>query len=68
MTSAQQDIALKIGNAAGAAERYFQRALGATWTEAYEADWRVSGEIYDLAHAPAKDIQFLGMRFIRRTA
>lgn len=68
MTLAQQDIAIRIGNAAGSAERSFQRAIGACWTEAYEADWRTAAEIYELARAPAGNIEFLGMRFIGRTA
>lgn len=68
MTATQQDIARRIGDAAGSAERFAQRALGANWNDAYVADWRVAAEIYELALAPAKDIQFLGLRFIRRTA
>ena len=35
----------KIADKAGAAERRFQRAVGADWETAYRADWDTSAEV-----------------------
>jgi len=41
-----------------------ERALGASWTEAYEVAWRHCDEIVDLALAPDRPLKTLGIRQI----
>lgn len=40
------------------------RALGHNWLEAYQIGWAAGDEVYHLALADDRDVQFLGLRII----
>ena len=45
-------IIARIANSVGAAERQFQRMIGAEWTDAYRADWNAADATYTMLIAP----------------
>jgi hypothetical protein len=57
MTNTERETILwKIADAVGAAERRFQRACGASYTEQYLADWATTAMTYKMLladHRPA---------------
>jgi len=68
MSDRREQLAWRVAEGAGAAERRFQRACGAEWTEAYLADWDITHEVYRLAVSPERPIQLERMRMIRRVS
>ena len=57
----------RIANAAGTAERQFQRTFcGASYTEAYEADWATFAETYKILLADERPAVNLEPRTIRK--
>jgi len=59
-------ICSKIANAVGAAERQFQRMLGAEWEDAYRADWSTAAEVHDMLVAPMRPAIPTRFRIIER--
>jgi hypothetical protein len=60
-----QEFLRRIADEVGLAERNFQRAIGATWTAAYQADWNVWHEVHDIARQPDRPLVTMGLREIR---
>jgi hypothetical protein len=48
----QTAMCRRISDAVGAAERQFQRMLGAEWSDAYRADWDTVEETYNMLRGP----------------
>jgi hypothetical protein len=66
MTNSERETILwRVADAVGAAERRFQRACGASYTDAYLADWAVTATTYKMlladhrpaVHLPARNIR-----------
>jgi hypothetical protein len=52
----REHILWRIADATGAAEREFQRAMGADWEQSYRADWSTTAATYKMLladHRPA---------------
>lgn len=64
MSDAKVKFAYSIWERAEPKFVWAERALGASWTEAYEAAWRHCDEIVDLALAPDRPFETLGIRQI----
>lgn len=60
----QQTFAQNMWERAEAKFVKAERALGATWTEAYINAWRQADEVYDLAMTPDRPLITLGLRSI----
>ena len=58
------DFARRIADGVGSTERAFQRATGADWIDTYTRSWAIEDEVYCLVLAPAREVEFLGLRHI----
>lgn len=68
MTTPAHAFAQRIADAVGRTEREFIRAIGGTWTEAYQADWNVWHDVVAIAAKPEPTYPpdfTLGMRMIQ---
>lgn len=65
--SDRQHLMSKIADAVGAAEREFQLTFcGASYTEAYEANWAVYAQTYKMLLADERPAVHLPARYVRK--